>query len=61
MKLKVVTVTDDFPPGFYEALGRVAVSFGRVEYQIKLAVKSLSSKGFSAGMAEANSRAANAP
>jgi len=32
--MKLVTVRDDFPPGLYEALGRLAVAFGRVEYQI---------------------------
>src|SRR5947209_2524485 len=53
--MKLITITDDFPPGFYEALGRLAVAFGRVEYEIKLAVKSLSGKGFTAGMAEAES------
>jgi hypothetical protein len=53
--MKLVPVNNDFPSGFYEAIGSLAVVFGRVEYEIKLAVKSLSGKGFSAGMAEAES------
>jgi hypothetical protein len=55
MREKVITVRDDFPPGFYEALGSFAVAFGRVEYEIKLAVKSLSGSGFHAGMVQAES------
>jgi len=38
---KRVTVRGSFRPGFYAAVGRVAVAFGRVEYEIKLSVKSL--------------------
>src|SRR5438445_73395 len=53
--MRVVEVKDDFPAGFYESLGRLVVAFGRVEYEIKLAVKTLSGKGFSAGIAEAES------
>ena len=51
--MKLVPINNDFPLDFYEALGRLVVAFGRVEYEIKLAVKSLSGKGFTAGMAEA--------
>jgi hypothetical protein len=53
--MQLVTVSDDFPPGFYDALGRLVVAFGRVEYEIKLAVKSLSDKGFSKGFYDAES------
>jgi hypothetical protein len=48
--MKVVPINNDFPPGFYEAIGSIAVGFGRVEYAIKLAVKTLSGKGFTAGI-----------
>ena len=52
-------IRDNFPSGFYEALGRFAVAFGRVEYEIKLAVKSFvragTTKTFSEGMSEAES------
>ena len=54
--MRPVTVKDDFPPGFHEALGRLAVAFARVEYLTKLAVKSLSGKGFTAGMEHAESQ-----
>lgn len=53
--MKLVTVKTDFPPGFFAALGYLAVAFGRVEYEIKLSLKTLSGRGFSAGMAEAES------
>jgi len=52
---KTFELRDDFPPGFYEALGAFAVAFGRVEYTIKLAVKSFSGKEFNEGMTEAAS------
>jgi len=59
-----VNVCDDFPPNFLEALGRYAVEFGRVEYLVKVAVKSLFKrttktklsggiKAFEAGVAQA--------
>ena len=51
-------VKDNFPDDFYEALGRVIVAFGRLEYVIKLTVKSLMAEGFTLGMAHAESRAA---
>jgi hypothetical protein len=53
--MKTVPIKDDFSPHFYEAIGKLAVAFGRVEYEIKLALKTLSGKGFSQGMAEAES------
>ena len=53
--MKTVQVNNDFPPGFFEAIGQLAVAFGRLEYEMKLAVKTLSGKGFSQGMAEAES------
>ena len=43
-KLLVLDVQDDFPPGFFEALGRYAVEFGRLEYLIKVSVKSISKR-----------------
>jgi hypothetical protein len=55
MKVKDVPIRSNFPPHFCEALGRFAIAFGRVEYEIKLAVKTLSGKDFFAGMAEAES------
>jgi hypothetical protein len=56
--MKLIEVRDDFPAGFHDALGRFAVAFGRVEYEIKLAVKSLSGKKFSEGMVDAESSGA---
>lgn len=55
MKIVIKEVNDNFPHGFHEALGRFAVAFGRVEYVIKLAVKSLSGKEFNEGIKEAAS------
>jgi len=53
--MKLVTVRNDFPPSFFAAIGQLAVAFGRVEYEIKLALKTLSGKGSSQGIAEAES------
>jgi hypothetical protein len=51
----VIPIRDNFRKGFYAALGKVVVAQGRVEYELKLALKSLLSKGFTIGMAEAES------
>ena len=32
-----IDVKDDFPDGFYEALARLSVEFGRFEYEMMLA------------------------
>ncbi len=50
---KKFAVRDDFEPLFYDELGRLVVAAGRVEYVLKLCLKSLSGKGFTAGMLEA--------
>jgi hypothetical protein len=51
--VKVHKVTEDFRPGFYAALGRMVVAAGRVEYELKLVLKSLLGKGMAEGMEEA--------
>jgi hypothetical protein len=48
-------IRDDFQPGFYAALGKVVVAWGCVEYELKLVVKDLLGKGFTIGMAKAES------
>ena len=50
-----IPINDQFRDGFYEALARVIVEFGRFEYLVKLCVKDLSEKGFDAGLLEAQS------
>jgi hypothetical protein len=42
-----------FHAGFHDALGRVIVGFGRLEYQMKLAVKRLKGGSFTGGMLRA--------
>lgn len=42
--------SDDFEPGFFEALGRLVAEFGRLEYMLKLAVKRLRRVSFGEGM-----------
>ncbi len=54
--MRRVTVRDNFPPEFYDELAQLVVAFGRVEYVIKLCVKSISGQGFTKGMAHAESR-----
>ncbi|WP_250479232.1 MULTISPECIES: hypothetical protein [unclassified Caballeronia] len=54
--MQIIPLKNDFPLGFYEALARVVVSFGRLEYLIKLCVKTLSAEAFTKGMAEAESK-----
>ena len=56
MNVQVFDVRDDFPDDFYEEFARLAVAFGRIEYMIKLSIKSLGGKGFTAGMAHAESK-----
>lgn len=51
-----VKVCDDFPAEFYSALCRLVVAFGRIEYIVKLTVKSLSEPGFIKGMTVAESQ-----
>lgn len=48
-----VQVRDDFEPLFYDELGRLVVAAGRVEYVLKLCLKTLSGGGFKAGMLKA--------
>jgi hypothetical protein len=50
---KTVPVRDDFEPLFYDEMGRLVVTAGRVEYSLKLCLKRLVGKGFTAGMLEA--------
>lgn len=54
--MQTIQVKDNFPSGFYEEFARLAVAFGRIEYMIKLCIKSLGGKGFTAGMAHAESK-----
>ena len=54
--MKEIDKRDNFPMEFYEELARLTVAFGRVEYMIKLCIKSLRGKGFTAGMAHAESK-----
>jgi hypothetical protein len=42
-----------FHAGFHDALGRVIVGFGRLEYQMKLVVKRLKGDSFTEGMLRA--------
>ena len=48
-------IRDDFPDTFYPALARLVVAFGRVEYIVKLTIKSLLDQGFTPGMTKAES------
>jgi hypothetical protein len=50
---KTVPVRDDFEPLFYDEIGRLVVAAGRVEYVLKLCLKQLVGKGFTAGIFEA--------
>jgi hypothetical protein len=58
LALGQIPVCDDFPASFHAALGRLFVAFGRVEYLVKLTVKSLSGSGFTRGMTIADSQGA---
>ena len=51
--MRDIPISDDFPPGFYEEVGRLVIAFGRLEYLIKLCFKDLHGNGFTIGMAEA--------
>ncbi len=46
-------LSDAFEAGFFEALGRVVVQYGRLEYEMKLAVKRLSGLDFTEGFLHA--------
>ena len=50
---QTIEIRDDFPDTFFPALARLVVAFGRVEYLIKLTIKSLLGQGFTPGMTEA--------
>ena len=52
---QTIAIGDDFPDTFFPALARLVVAFGRVEYIIKLTIKSLLGQGFTPGMTEAES------
>ena len=54
--MQVFDIKDNFPNGFYEELARLAVASGRVEYMLKLCIKSLDGRGFTQGMAYAESK-----
>jgi len=56
--VKLVEIRNNLPPDFYDELGRLVVDFGRVEYMVKLFIEDLGGKGFTAGMADAESRRA---
>lgn len=51
--MRDIPISDDFPPDFYEEVGRLVIAFGRLEYLIKLCFKDLHGNGFTIGMAEA--------
>lgn len=51
--MRDIPASDDFPPGFYEEVGRLVVAFGRLEYLVKLCFNDLHGKGFTIGMAQA--------
>jgi hypothetical protein len=51
-----ILVKDDFEPSFYDEIGRLVVAFGRLEYLVKLCVKTLSKQGFTKGMVHAESK-----
>jgi hypothetical protein len=53
--VQLVKISDTFRAGFYAALGKVVVASGRVEYELKLCLKSLLGQGFTIGMAQAES------
>lgn len=54
--MQLVDVRDDFPDRFHEEFARLVIAFGRIEYVIKLCIKSLGGKGFTKGMADAESK-----
>ena len=54
--MRVSTIKDNFPNGFYEELARLIVVFGHIEYMIKLCIKDLCGEGFTNGMAHAESK-----
>lgn len=54
--VRKVPVHDDFSADHLAALGHFILAFGRVEYMVKLTVKSLSGQGFTKGMASAESK-----
>lgn len=51
--MQTFDIRDDFPNGFYTTIARIVIAVGRIEYFLKLCVKSLKGVGFSAGMEEA--------
>lgn len=51
--VKCITIRDDFEPLFFDEMGRLVVAAGRVEYILKLCLKSFLGKGFTPGMLEA--------
>lgn len=48
--VRTTEVRSDFPPLFYDELGRIAVAVGRIEYSLKLCIKDFMGEGFTAGM-----------
>lgn len=52
----LVQIRDDFAPKFYEAIGKLAIAFGRIEYLLQLVVKDYHGRGFEAGLAKAKSQ-----
>ena len=45
-----IPINDSFPHGLHEALARLVIEFGRLEYLIKLCFKDLSEQGFDEGL-----------
>lgn len=54
--MQIFPIKDDFPPRFYDEFARLIVTFGRIEYLIKLCVKDLLAEGFTQGMTDAESQ-----
>ena len=48
-----IPINHDFPDGFHDALARLIVEFGTLEYLTALCIKDMSGKGFDAGLLEA--------
>jgi hypothetical protein len=51
-----ITVTEEFPPGFFDAFGRMVMWFGRIEYLMKLVHSRLGGEGMLQGFLDATNR-----
>ena len=48
--MREIPINDNFPGDFHEALARLLIEFGRLEYLTALCIKDMTGKGFDAGM-----------